>query len=177
MQAVISGRAGVALLVDGQQLSSLHAGTREIVRRRERDIPYLLGEATDLQFLDNVEAPEVSCRLEIATTQADALHLALILLDPELPQEVRCDAAGELDDLLGIAGVREAVDGVLFSRPLPDEADLRRALSCCPGRSAAARRLLVRLEMANTEYPPYESEALFVAEGAEDSEPEDEERE
>jgi len=164
MQAVISGRSGVALLLDGEQLSSLHAGTDEIVRRRERDIPYLLGEATDLQFLENVETPEVSRRLEIATAQANALHLALILLDPELPQEVRCEASDELDDLLGVAGVRAGVERVLFSQPLPGEADLRGALSCCSGRADTARNLLVRLEVFETEYPPYESEISFVAE-------------
>lgn len=165
MQAVISGRAGVALLLDGQQLRSLHAGAAETVLRREREIPYLLGEAADLQFLENVEFPEISDRLELATAQADALHLALILLDPELPQDVRCDAAGELDDLFGIEGVRGGVEAILFSRPLPDEADLRGALSCCSGRSEAVRDLLIELGRFQIEYPPYESERLFVAEG------------
>lgn len=169
MHAVISGRAGVALLLDGHQLSSLHAGADKIVRRREREIPYLLGEATDLQFLENVETSEISRRLELAAAQADALHLALILLDPELPQDVRCDAAGELEDLLKIEGVREGVEGILFARPLPGEADLQGALSCCSGEAGAARDLLIGLERLQTEYPLYESEKLFVAEGTPDS--------
>ena len=151
MQAVISGQAGVALLLEDQRLRSLHAGTAEIIPRRPREIPYLLGDATDLQFLEDVEIPEVSGQLEIATAQADALHIALILLDPELPQDVRCDAANELAKLFALEGVREYVESVLFAHPLPSEADLPGALSCCSAQSVAVRDLLVSLERLQSE--------------------------
>ena len=146
MQAVISGRSGVALLLEGNQIRSLHAGTGEIVSRREREVPYLLGDATDLQFLANVEIPEVTRHLEVATAQADALHLALMLLDPELPLDVRRDAADELAELCEIKGAREYVERVLLSHPLPKESDLPGALSCCPGRAQVAREILQRLQ-------------------------------
>jgi hypothetical protein len=134
------------MLLESEQLMSLHAGTGEVVSRREREIPYLLGDAPDLQFLEGVGVPEVAQRLEAAAVQADALHLALILLDPELPHDVRRDAADELAELLEIEDVREHVEGVLLSHPLPREADPTGALYCCPGRAAASRKLLLRLQ-------------------------------
>jgi hypothetical protein len=151
MQAVVSGRSRVALLLEGEQLRSLHAGSSEIVGRREREIPYLLGDPTDLEFLEDVEIPEVALRLEVATAQADALHLALMLLDPQLPPDVRRDAADELAELLEIAGVGEHAESVLLAHPLPGEADLVGALSCCPGRAAASRDLLHRVQALQSE--------------------------
>jgi hypothetical protein len=152
MQAVVSGQAGVALLVDGEILSSIHAGRiDEVVRRRQRDIPYLFGDASDLQFVENVDLPDVMQQLETATAKADALHLALILLDSKLSSDTRREAAEELRELMLTEGVTEWVEGVLYARPLPVEADLSGALSCCPGNAEAARSLLLRLSARQRE--------------------------
>lgn len=146
MQAVISGQAGVALLVEGNTLSSIHAGkTDEVVRRRDREIPYLFGDARDFQFLEDVELPEVAHELELATTKADALHIALILLDPQLTHDTRREAAEELAELLEIEGVLGYVEAVLYSRPIPGDGDLPGALLSCAGRSESVRQLLLRL--------------------------------
>jgi hypothetical protein len=151
MQAVISGRAGVALLLDGEELSSLHVGSGEVVRRREREVPYLLGDATDLQFVEEADVAEVERRLETAANQADALHLALILLDPELPREVRSEAALELKELLLAEDVAEHVESVLSSRPLPREADVPGALRLCSAQAGASADLLTRLQALQSE--------------------------
>jgi len=73
------------------------------------------------------------------------LHLALILLDAELSPDTRREAADELMELMLSEGVTGWVEGVLYARPLPSEADLSGALSCCPGNAEAARSLLLRL--------------------------------
>lgn len=147
MQAVLSGRAGVALLLgEGDELSSLHAGrTDEVVLRQEREIPYLFGDATDFDFLEDVNLEEVAEQLGAATAKAEALHLALILLDPQLTPDTRRSAAEDLAELLKIRGVLEHVEGVLYAHPLPAEGDLTGALSCCPGSSEPVRQLLFRL--------------------------------
>ncbi len=146
MQAVISGQVGVALLVEGDKFSSLHAGkTDEVVRRRDREIPYLFGDARDFQFLEDVELPEVARELQLATTKADAFHIALILLDPQLTHDTRREAAEELTELLAIPGVLEYVESVLHSHPLPADGDLPGALSCCTHRSEPSQQLLFRL--------------------------------
>lgn len=145
MQTVISGRAGIALLLEGNEIRYFRAGSGEIVRCREQDVPHLLGDATDLQFLDGLGFPEAARRLELATAQAEALHLALILLDPELPPAVRRAAADDLPDLLELPQIRGFVEGVLFSRPLAGEADLAGAFACSAGGPGAVHDLLFRL--------------------------------
>jgi hypothetical protein len=152
MQAIFSGEAGVALLVDGETLSSIHAGrTDEVIRRARRDIPYLFGGASDLELVEQVELPQVAHRLEIETAKADALQLALILLDRQLSPDTRRDAAAELKDLQQIEGVTEWVEGVLYARPLPVTADLPGAFSCCSGDAAPVRGLLRRLSARQKE--------------------------
>jgi len=146
MNAVVSGQAGVALLIDGEWLSSFGAGqTAEMTRRSPGEVPLLLGDAKDLQFLEGVELEEVRSRLEQASREVDALHLALILLDESLEPDTRRTAAEELDELLAVDGNLRFVENVLYAHPLPRGADLVGALAACPGNDDRSRHLLKRL--------------------------------
>jgi hypothetical protein len=130
MRAIVSGQARVALLLEGERLSSLHAGGGvELVPRSPREIPYLLGDARDLQILERVEVSRVSEALERAVEEADAFHLTLILLDGTLQPDTREEAALELEDLLNRRGVLEFLEKIFFAHPLPHEADLQGALA------------------------------------------------
>ena len=146
MNAVVSGQAGVALLLDGDTLSSLRASRPgEVVRRSPGEVPLLFGDAKDLQFLEGVELEEVSSRLERASEQMDAFHLALILLDETLEPDTRRTAAEELEELLEIEENLRFVENLLYAHPLPRGADLVGALASCPGNANLTRRLLERL--------------------------------
>ena len=131
MEAIISGQAGVALLLLGEErFASIHAGETDVLIPRSRgDFPFLFGGAGDLQFLEDASHADVIERFQIVQKQADALHLTLILLDPELSNEVRNDAADDLEDLYGLREILEHVECVLFARPLPLSADLVGALN------------------------------------------------
>jgi hypothetical protein len=101
MNAVISGQAGVAVLVDGARLASIHAGgDGEVIVRRSQEIRFLLNDARDLELIENIGPAEAGRRLEVATAKYDALHIALILLDGELSEDTRQTAAEELEELL-----------------------------------------------------------------------------
>ncbi|MFL6199103.1 MAG: hypothetical protein ACJ76J_08000, partial [Thermoanaerobaculia bacterium] len=100
MNAVVSGHSGVALLIEGDALSSIRFGEDEVRPRRPSDFRLLFNGARDLQFLEDVELEEVRNRLDFESTRIDALHLALILLDDELAHDTRRTAAEELEELL-----------------------------------------------------------------------------
>lgn len=148
MEAVISGQAGVALLLDGEALFSMHKSRPgALVRRRSGDSRWLLGEAKDLEFLEGVSPDQVSHHLEQASARADALHLALILLDGSLAHDTRRSAAEELEELLGDPGMAaDWVERVLYSHPLPRSADPAGARAACTGRTRHVRAFLGRLE-------------------------------
>lgn len=151
MNAVISGQSGVAVLVNGPRLASIHAGSDTApVDRSPGEVRFLLGDARDLEFLEDIAPEEARRRLEVATSCYDALHLALILLDGELSQDTRGTAAEELDELLADDGIVFFVESVLHARPLPRGGDPVGARSACTGRTQRARALLERLEALQT---------------------------
>ena len=71
----------------------------------------------------------------------------MILLDPDLPEDIRQDGAGELEELFEQEDLILYVESVLYARPLPADADLSGGLSLA--RAVAAREvssLLGKLE-------------------------------
>lgn len=146
MNAVISGQAGVALLVDGERMSSLRASRPgEVIRRSPGEVPLLFGDAKDLQFLEETDIEEVSRRLEEARYEVDALHLALILLDESLSPEARTSAAEELEEMLEKETTHRFVEKILHAQPLPRGVDLGGVLAVCPGSANLTRNLLEKL--------------------------------
>jgi RNA polymerase sigma factor (sigma-70 family) len=162
MNAIISGRNAVALLLDGDQLKSLHADAIDtLVPRKPADLPFLVGDANDLQFLENVTPEEIAAHLKRAQDDDEALQLLLILLDPELSEGVRQEAAEALEELLtdelfaavvvrfsnlpaetldnllpGESVSHQYLRNVLYACPLPSSADTLGAIECCKQRSA-----------------------------------------
>lgn len=171
MEAVISGQAGVALLVDGDVLSSIHVhAPDEIIPRRPTEYHFLFGGANDLRFLEDVELDVVQGELETAAQADDALHLLLIALDAESPGEIRSDAMAELDDVLAGDDVRERLERLLFAHPLPESADPTGVLelSASDRSSQFIRRLLtMQLHVANV-FRAWQSidDAAFVSDEA-----------
>ncbi len=81
MEAVISGRSGSAMLIDGNKLHSLHVNKPgKMIPLQEADIHFLFGDANDLSFLENVDQNEVVNHLEHARDKEDELLLALMIL-------------------------------------------------------------------------------------------------
>jgi hypothetical protein len=140
MEAVISGQAGVAfLLMEEDRFASIHVGEPDVLTPRAvGDLPFLFGDASDLEFLESVDKAEVVRRLQVDQEKADALQLSLILLDRDLSNEVRLEAADDLETIYRSAEVLEHVERVLFAHPIPPDADLAGALSLV-GRSSRLR--------------------------------------
>ncbi len=134
MQAVISGRSGLALVIDGDKLSSIHADDMaQTVARRPGDFDHLFGDADDLQFLEDVNLAQIKSCLDIAHHAEEALHLALVVFDPDLQPELRQDAADELNILLSNGDVARRLEYVLYAQPLPPSADIAGARQCSEG--------------------------------------------
>lgn len=129
MDAVISGRAGTALLIDGISMFSFDVDDLDThVPRQQSDLPFLFGDASDIQLLENVDCDHARRLLELAYNGACALDLALILLDSERSAEVREEAAEDLEGLFTDAQIIEHLESLLYARPLPEAADVTGAI-------------------------------------------------
>lgn len=130
MDAVISRRAGMALLLEDEQFSSIHIeNLDQVVTRQPSELPFLLGNATDLQSVEGVDLPHVISRLEREVAFEESLHLALMSLDSTLSSGTRQVAVEALEDLLSDDAIVRRLRGVLYAQPLPRGADIKGALA------------------------------------------------
>src|SRR5258706_6637620 len=118
MNAVISGTAGRALLVDGKSLMSFDVDDpSKLVVRQQFDLPYLFGEGRDLRVIEDSDIESITRELEAESNLALALDLTLISLDEELEEDIRRDALRDLDDILTDNQLVIRLENILYARP------------------------------------------------------------
>ncbi len=134
MIAVVSGQAGVAIVLDED-----HANAK--VLRRNSDQPEvwdrrfvwpLVANCTDARDIEVENELAARTALNRAWMQDQCLQLMLILLDADAEQESRAAAAECIADFFADTAVIEFVANRLYSAPLPANAD--------PGGAAAFAR-------------------------------------
>jgi hypothetical protein len=151
MNAVISGRAGLALLIEGESLMSLDVDDLEtLVPRSHYDLRFLMADATDLVTLENTDRANIAERLDLEHDIACALDMTLIALDLEASMELRAEAVAALDELIADARVIERLEFTMYAKPLPEASDLIGALFCTEVKTAAARSFFERLSRCQT---------------------------
>jgi hypothetical protein len=148
MEAVISGRCGLAVLLDREGVSSFDVDDpNSLVPRGLHELPRLFAEAVDLVFLANVTIEQAREVLESEYSASLALDLVLIFLDPEGSDGVRTEVTLELEELLRDPEVTRRLENVLYGAPLPQEADPAGALRLARDAGATrTREMLVRLD-------------------------------
>ncbi len=150
MEALISGRAGVALVIEGGQLASIHVDEPGLkVPRHARELHLLAGEGRDFVALENASRESIVHELSRARDREDALQLALILMDHELADDLRSEASTELDELLASENLAADVESVLYAKPLPPEADLEGGLALAGETQARRAAALLQRLSAN----------------------------
>jgi tetratricopeptide (TPR) repeat protein len=132
MQAVVSGRMGVALLKDGDRVFSLHVyDSDNPVEQHPEGASRIFDGATDLEFLEVADQTEALAKLELANDAEDALHIALSAMDDSLPESLRKEAVEELENLLSNGKILARVENTLYAHELPPSADLATAERLC----------------------------------------------
>jgi len=148
MDAVISGIAGKALLLEGDSLTSFDVeDMSHSTKRYPSDLSFLFGDARDLRLMEGSDIASIKRELQLASDKQCALDLALISLDPELPTDIRIEAVEDLEVLLTDEFVEKSLESVLYGRPLPEAADINGAIECCnKAKVARAKASLKRLK-------------------------------
>ena len=131
MDAVVSGQARTALIIDNGNLLSFNLDSPEnLIQRRESDIRYIFGEATDLRFIENTNRKYIFDALQTDYCKACALDLALMLLDKDI-QETKPLIAETLEKCFLETDIDDYLDSIFYSHPLPKNADTKNALNLC----------------------------------------------
>ena len=135
MKALVSGQAGIAVLIEGGRVSFLHLDSPQPIPRSKADIPHLFADATDVVELPQTTVEKAGAALDLSWRQDRALHLILILLDREADDGARRIAVECLEEFLADSEVSAFVCNRLYSAPLPDLADM---VGRAPGATCAA---------------------------------------
>jgi len=116
MDALVSGQAGVAIFVQGNEalLVSIDAPETESACS-PNSIPYLLGCADDVVEFKAVSKKTALLQLQLAWKFDRALHLILILLDRDEERDTKFMAAECIPDLIADIQVQERLENVLYS--------------------------------------------------------------
>src|SRR5258708_33905212 len=100
MNAAVSGRAGIALLLDGERLFSFDVEEQDrLVQRRRSDLPYIFGGASDLRYPEDVTLEEARAGRPRGIKSSLGLDLPPILLSPQHSKASRTTVSVELYEL------------------------------------------------------------------------------
>jgi|GEM_PF-6042422 len=130
MQTLISGQAGLAIIIEGNHANILHIDA--IDKPIPCPIPYInsvLQGATDVQRLNSNDLKTIKATLELSWKSDRALFFFLILLSPdENPRNYEL-ALESLNELLNDKKVCDFIMNQMFTAPLPDQNRIENALS------------------------------------------------
>jgi tetratricopeptide (TPR) repeat protein len=135
-RALISGQAGVAVLLHGGRAQSFHLDGTAGIDRSLEEIPQMFGDCTDVVVVEGIEHEAVSTRLELEWAKQRCLSLCLFLLDIESHSESRLIAIPDIEEFLGVPEVGGFLRARLFVAPMPDNADLIGAMNRAHGEKA-----------------------------------------
>jgi tetratricopeptide (TPR) repeat protein len=125
MQAAISGIARKAVIVDGESVKLFDVDNpAQHLDCSRADIPYIFGEGLDLRFVADTSIESVRAELKSESNFRLALDLTLISFDSELEEDIRQDAIRDLDGLIRDEETSDRLEGVMYARPLPEDAEL-----------------------------------------------------
>ena len=125
MRAVLSGRAALALLNEGNTWHSMSYDDPErLVLCNSSDADVVLRDARDRIWLEDVTVEQVRNSLADVVDSTEALDCVLYLLDSSLKPETRDLVALEFEELASWPEIVQHVEAVLLAHPLPPSADI-----------------------------------------------------
>jgi len=128
LRALISGQAGVAVMLDDDRAVSIDVECQQPVVRGPEEWPHLLEGADDAYELNDVSEQQVIGELDLAWRKDRTLHLMLILLDSDTERETRKESAELLENLVADERVLTHTLNRLHVAPIPATADLKGAI-------------------------------------------------
>lgn len=144
MQAVVSGRAAVALVNQGGSWHAIHyAQLHRLVPCQPPESSMLLRDTHDLFWLEDVSIEQLKNHLCDAVDSTEGLDLVLYLLDPKLRPRTRDSAAREFEELAVYPEIIRQIEQVLLAAPFPESTDIPGAIAACERTESPLTRKLV----------------------------------
>src|ERR1017187_5803590 len=128
-KVLISGQAGVAVLLHGERAQTFHLDGPEGLDRRREEISQIFGDCTDVIVVEDIGPESIPARLELEWAKQRSLSICLLLLDVESHAEARLLAVADIEEFLRDPEIASFLRARLFVAPMPDNADLIGAIN------------------------------------------------
>lgn len=150
MDALLSGQAGIAFLINGNDVGLINIESLDAAPLSfpPSEIWLRLSSASDVVELRNVSRVTVASKLKEDYACDRSLHLTLITLDSHEEPDVRESAAECLNNLMGPSEVNEFVLNRLYAAQLPSMADVEGALRLARQHCQILHELLAQVWLA-----------------------------
>lgn len=119
MEALISGSAGLAAFISGDNASLVNCEGNTLHSSKYADVARQFESYDDTILLAKTDAKEALKVLQLESDRSDALLLILSILDSQVPSDVKPELASSANELLEKDSVLAHIRGILFARPLP----------------------------------------------------------
>ena len=148
MQAMISGRRGLAIVVDGGDIYRIDSSQQAtLTSQTVGQVHILLNGALDIQYCEDVTFDRTQELLALAISREEALQLLLILQDSELPSDIRSEAATEAETLIADRYCEREVLKIFLSHPHPNASSLGEVVELLAGlQTPSVLRILQTIE-------------------------------
>ena|GEM_PF-3273284 len=141
MNCVLSGNSGLAFVMDGTHAFVVRADRPEVLEDvHVQQFHNLFAGSSDRIFLEGVALGQIKEELLFAQAASTALSLVLLVLDNDAPEDLRAEAAHDLQEFFSESRTVTDVENVLSAAPFPKTADAVTAERLCrqAGTDAAA---------------------------------------
>src|ERR1700674_1811899 len=138
MRAIISGQAGIGILIDGDTSIVIRIGSPREIPYQPTDILWLFADANDIAEFDAASKDQVVEELTRAWRADRALQHFLILLDRAEELDTRQTAAALLGRAFAQTRILTFVANRLYSVPLTETADIKGAELQASGRAGGS---------------------------------------
>jgi len=136
MKTLVSGQAGLAIFIQGNEIEVISVDDKET----EKKLPLnalngLLADATDIITYDSISKSNAIKSLELYWRFDRSLHLTIILLDINELEKISLLAAECLEELFQDRDVLNYIFNVMYSAPLPPSASIDKAMKVSQGKT------------------------------------------
>ncbi len=120
MEALISGQAGVAVLIEGNTATSFSIDEPNVhIPLSTSSVSYIFSHVTDLLKFKGISKDKALSELEVAWGKDRIMQLSLLLLNTEESRDIRISAAESIEEFLADRHLEDYLLNRFFMAPLP----------------------------------------------------------
>lgn len=150
MKTLISGQAGLAIFVQGNEAAVISVEDRKEKRFPLSALNALLADSTDIRSFESISRSLAEKWLDFYWRSDRTLQLIIIILDMDESDDLVSEAAECLEEFFANTEVMIYVSNMFYAAPLPSNVNIERAIKLTDSSSPILNKFLKELMASQT---------------------------